>query len=612
MKLKSVTLHEFAIALLIACLVGVCYSSVIVNRYGFYDDYIWLNGASFGEFTAQGRPLNDLFANIGFSWAKFSIDKLSVLRSITVFGIWCVGWGLYNFCRAHRLTTITSLALACSIILLPSFQVFASWAIAFPYPYSALLALAAAFLLTPPASALFNNQAARITSSVALLLAALLIYQPAAMFFCAAVVLSLIASASMETPWKPGRIFTAAMALGIALGLGFLVQRAGLAYISISAPRPAGVGRFTLVHDVAGKLHWYVSELLTNAFSLYIVPGSSLAAGVVLTVIIVGAVLYCRRLGRPAWLALTGVVCFLIGASLPNLVTAENWATYRSTVAISAAIAVLAVLMGHELGVWATGIVARGRFPKLSKRGLLLVPAIFIGLAGYSAYSNVFDGFVAPNVALLEALEKQVKDSGKPSTTIIRLLQEPPPAYLVSQDAASLNIPVRMPSASFVSAYDEFGFFMSRMGPPTTGMTILALRDAGLATSNIVLEKDPAARVNPGPDDLLLDFRSISLCSNKYTRDVFYPVNLTRTSWEKGLWKDGQLTLRGFVYYSRGNCGSTQVHAGDVLRFKRSGLRHVIKVEDASLRPYVTVVVDGLPLSVDDGYPAFVIRESHK
>ena len=626
MMLKSGAVHKLAIPLLIACLVGVCYSSVVMNRYGFYDDYVFLDTSSnsfdlfslVGPFSLQGRPLNGLFVNIGYSWANYSISKLSILRSVGLFGVWCAGLGLYYFCRAHRLTTVTSLALSCSIILLPSFQVYASWAILFAVPFAALFALAAAFLLTPPCSTLEGNQAGKITLSAALLLTALLIYQPTAMFFCTGIALSLIASVSAGTPWEFRRFSATAISLGAALGLGLLVQRASLIYSSIT---PSGVrgDRIALAHDIAKKLGWFVSELLPNAFSLFFVPGSLVATGAVLALIVTGAVLYCRRHGRPAWLALTGAACCMIIAAAPNLATAENWATYRSIVAVGAVIAVLAVLMAREIGIWAASFIVMERVRKLAGKGLLLFPVALVALAGWSAHNNVSNGFVAPNVALLESLEEliktKVRDSGKPSRVVIWLLQEPPPASLVSAEASSLQVAHHWVKSSFVFAYDEFGFFTSRIAAPTESLVRLALRNAGVSMNeadapSVVIEKELSAGGPHGQNDLLLDFRWISLCGNKHTRDVFYPIDLIDGSWVNGIWKSNQFPRGGFIYTSRHNCSNSQMQTGDVLRFKESGLRRVIKVDDVSLRPFVGVLVDGMPLSVKDGYPNFVIRES--
>src|SRR5687768_3010584 len=141
-------------SLIIAAIVLSAYSVVLLNDFGVLDDYFFLNNAITGSnhtlplLIGAGRPLNAVLLDQGFNLAG-SIEGLTILRSITLIGIWLLGLGLYLFSRRHCVGFMSSLAIACGVILLPSFHVYASWAQHFTTPFAGALALLSSFILTP-------------------------------------------------------------------------------------------------------------------------------------------------------------------------------------------------------------------------------------------------------------------------------------------------------------------------------------------------------------------------------------------------------------------------------------------------------------------------------
>src|ERR1700722_5872066 len=89
-------------ALILAAVVLATYSMVLSNTFGIMDDYNFLYNAIMGSngtltlLIAAGRPLNGVLVERGFRSAG-SIERLAILRSITLVGIWVLGCGLYFF-----------------------------------------------------------------------------------------------------------------------------------------------------------------------------------------------------------------------------------------------------------------------------------------------------------------------------------------------------------------------------------------------------------------------------------------------------------------------------------------------------------------------------------
>jgi len=89
---------------------------------------------------------------------------------------------------------------------------------------------------------------------------------------------------------------------------------------------------------------------------------------------------------------------------LPNLATAENWASYRSIGALAASVIVLFVLLVIEPVILAMGKKLADKPSRFLSPILLLVPFVMLVLITVRAQSNVLNGFVLPNVTELNNL----------------------------------------------------------------------------------------------------------------------------------------------------------------------------------------------------------------
>ena len=240
-------------SLIVAAVVFAAYSIVLSSNFGILDDYSFLYNAITGSnqtltlLISAGRPLNAVLLDLGFRSAG-SIENLAILRAITLVGIWLLGCGLYLISRLHRISFISSLAVACGIVLLPSFQVYASWAQHFTTPFAGILALLSAFILTPACAMRERSRGLTIFLSVLLLVMAILIYQPIAMLFCTGILISVLSKPEIPSDWKLSRAIDAAMAFVMAMVLGLIIFKIGQ-YIY-----PSGSSRYGLVQNIPGSL----------------------------------------------------------------------------------------------------------------------------------------------------------------------------------------------------------------------------------------------------------------------------------------------------------------------------------------------------------------------
>ena len=248
------------------------------------------------------------------------------------------------FSRVHCVGFISSLAIACGIVLLPSFQVYASWAQHFTTPFAGAIALLSAFILTPVCTLRERSRVLAIFLSALLLLISILIYQPIAMLFCTGVLISMISKPDTSTAWKQSRVFDAVAVFVMAMLLGLLVFKIGQYFY------PSGSSRYGLVQNIHEKLSWFFSEPIANALSLYSVPANTIPQFVVTLTLLLGASLFIKNRGANNILPIFiyGFFCVL-GSYTPNLATAENWASYRSIGALGASVVVLLVFMASEL-----------------------------------------------------------------------------------------------------------------------------------------------------------------------------------------------------------------------------------------------------------------------
>lgn len=285
--------------------------------------YGWLLQSTFGQVNSVE----------GLQWLRLMSSLLLGALSLVSFrGFRALGWS-FN----------TSLCFAVLLALIPSSQVIASWAIAWPYAVAALLSFGAFFTVDAIRPVRGRMGTSRMIGqwlvALGLLLVSALIYQSSAMFYVVPMAAALIVrrrrSARDTVRWA-------------GIHLGFVIASMALAYCTMSVLYAMNVfeksGRVAFEHHWFDKLAWFLNEALPNALSLFVLnddngrdhfwylAGATLA-GVIL---IAGAALEWRRYGRHRGLIwISALVSLPTFAFAISLVASEHYATYRTILAMT-------------------------------------------------------------------------------------------------------------------------------------------------------------------------------------------------------------------------------------------------------------------------------------
>lgn len=340
--------------------VGSAFAPVVTTRYAFSDDYplLWMavSGrptAQFGEsivhtHAAQGRPLGGVLLQIAFQLAG-SIDGLRFVRLVSVIAVVALALLLRWWLRTSGVSPWYATLIGTFICVTPAFVVTTSWAVLSMAPVAALLA-AVASLLTSFVAADATRRAMLVLASMSLVLA-FLIYPPPAMFFWVFFVVAVF-----------GARFDAARLRNVVLlhGVVALVSLGVGGVLSVVSGRlvPTATGRMVPATDPLSKIAWFVTKPLYRSASLFGIPYDlawTLAVGL-LVVVGLGSAL-ARRSARPA-LALTAGVAAVPLAFLPNLLVADSYSyAYRTGIALTSVVALLAALGALEVAqVWKTAV----------------------------------------------------------------------------------------------------------------------------------------------------------------------------------------------------------------------------------------------------------------
>jgi hypothetical protein len=328
------------------CLVLV-YLPALTLRYGLKDDYTYLASAhgyayaGVGEPDSSirlGRPLFGVFDRALFS-ALPNVDALWVARAIAVLGLVLLGLALLRMLvplLGSRLRGVLVVVLICSM---PPFLVYAGWATIFSVPYSAVLGVCAALACASASERPALERAGRLVVAGLLLLVALAIYQPTAMmFWVAALVLALT---RRRQPDALSKLIRCVALAGVpAMVGGYLVLKIGVWTLGAADAERSG-----LLSNVPGKLRW-LPQPLGLALNLFKMPQSAWFGALVACLVVAGALRFCRDCDtrtRRAMLALISVTVPLSFA--PNILSQENYATFRVVGPLTATFALLVGLL---------------------------------------------------------------------------------------------------------------------------------------------------------------------------------------------------------------------------------------------------------------------------
>jgi len=473
---------------LLSCVL-LTYAPVIVGTYAFQDDYLYLETArgSFRWmwilFAAGGRPLLIIPNFLSFSMLS-TVSGLSLVRAATVADLCLLAGVIYFALSRAGFPTKPSALLAFILVTLPPFQVIAAVSGCAVFPLVAATAGISSFLvMQSTGDAKVFVKLGRLGLAFLLLLAGMMVHQPEVMFFWIfAAILAL--GPREEVRLVVRKVFYCLLVGAVACIVEYFVAKLGVAVYGPAA----GTARAGITHDVPGKIHWFINEPLKNALNLNSLDPTGRFAVAAAIFIAVGLFFYFSGPLRYR-LTMLGLALMLVPLSyLPNLVVLENWASYRTQVALTALLAVYVFLALHGY------LQVLGRFSApYRQRILLCVIVCWAALSGYAASRNLVRYFVEPQSTEYHLLKGQLKKIDLATVQTIYVIR--------SNWSDGLT--------TFI-CYDEFGLPSSCEAWVPGPMVKCAIREIGGDSDRINVisfAHDEAEKVPPGVT--VIDMRSL-------------------------------------------------------------------------------------------------------
>jgi hypothetical protein len=326
----------------------IAYWPATFHDYGLRDDYSNLREAheevgKVVKFCAShARPIYGWLLQATYGQTS-TVQNLQWMRFIAALLLGAISWVCFRGLRAVGWSSNTSLCFAVLLVLAPSAQVIAGWAIGWPYAATALLAVGGFFTvegaLVLGLRAGVGRAIGQWAVALGLMVVSALIYQPSAMFYLVPLTAALIAQRQRTLPQS---------ARWLGIHLGFVAGTLGLAYGVMSVLYATHVfvksGRIAFETHWGDKIAWFLQEPLLNALSLFVLNDNSLrdhglylaCASFVGAILIAGAVIEWRRHGVARGMVwLCGLMGLPVFAFAVSMVASERYATYRTILAMT-------------------------------------------------------------------------------------------------------------------------------------------------------------------------------------------------------------------------------------------------------------------------------------
>lgn len=391
--------------LLLAC--AAIYSPVLGTEYLLADDYPqFCDRQDWKTHAPYGRPLLGVLFRLVPERSE-DLAPFTRLRALSLLATAAFGTLLWSGALRRMLPAETALVAAIGCLALPPFHFCIAASTAYPITIAAAVSLGAGVLTVnrfcfAPSCGVFSLAATTIAAAM-LEIGALTVYQPAAMCYWAALV-----PAVLDPRFRIDERFRRRVGIAFGIGLGatavYFAAFQGAAWFGLIEAPP----RVGLTTDLLGKLAWFIEKPLIRAAALWgVYEWRHLAAG---AAIAIAATAWRtttfrlpaedRKANRLRTLAFTLLPLL---AYAPVLAVAENWASYRSMIALSVTAYLIVVAAAYRLY----------RFIPVGKRTAFAgscFAAICIG--SYAAHRNVADNIVAVQRAelnyLLATLQSQL------------------------------------------------------------------------------------------------------------------------------------------------------------------------------------------------------------
>lgn len=445
------TLFPRAIKYATSCafILGICFAVYVgsfTHRFGFSDDYAVMFAAYHNQLggilemnVAGGRPIYALFTMI-FVFTPHLSD-LVWLRLFSISGIAILSIYIADLLLAvSDLPGSACITAAILISMTPAFQVYSVWAVAAIYPWAALLAAMSFCVLQNN----YRNMWKRCVFSLFLLLLSVMTYQPAAMMYWVAAAACWVATHRRVPSLRKLALPTAIMFL--ALSIDFAASKIIPIIVFNNTHHFA---RAALISNFGQKAAWFFSQPLTDALNFpSIVRNTRVAAFVALFVAVGMGLFFSARsessMGKAALAAILVPLSYL-----PNLIVKEDWASYRTQVALTSLLTLYGLI----------AVVAYCKLFRL-RRILPVIMLLTILLCAWVAHENSMTELVNPQVKEFKIIADYVSEKSN-----IRHANE---IYIVPS--------IWKESLAPVVRYDEFGILSSSNTWRSVGMIWVILR----------------------------------------------------------------------------------------------------------------------------------------
>lgn len=507
------SLPSWFILSLFLILFSSLYSSTLTTDYAFLDDYQALVEGPQGHPTRrsmrEGRPLQALSRYLYLQTAK-DIEDLRCARFAGILGISLLAWSVFHLFVREGWSRFQSGCVGVLMCTTLPFQIYAAWGSTANQPFAAL-ASGGALLLSDQAFQAHRRCSKLLLAAGAtlLLLAGLMSYQPAAMFFW---VFAAVVLLKPQTPLRDmlRRFGWYSMIALISLLLGFATYQLN------SVLSPDLILRAGLVHNLPLKIAWFFIESLPNAllFSFlsparwFLSEGNDplsffyrivdiCLAWIILLIIVRGLVLYFHGTRKDRLWKCGIALVLLLFSYTPNLVIAENWATYRS---LSSLTSLLVVLMCLALRGYGCRLRCR-LFPGY----LNLIGGCVAVVSAVSAAYHVHTYFVVPQSQELAVMREELMR--KPLSQVHGI-------YVIGSKKGNTLAPLQR---------YEFGLPSSSDTVTARDMALLLIREERVEDARLSVTAVSAyAPLNPPPTDLVVDMRTLGLLSPSGNKSSTY------------------------------------------------------------------------------------------
>lgn len=441
--------------------VGVAvYAPALRNEYLFADDYPqFCERQGWHVHAPYGRPLlGVLFLLVPEAPAELA--SFVLLRGLSLVSTVTFVWLLWQAVLRRMLPERAAVLAALGCLALPTFHFCIGASTAYPIVLAATTSLGAGAL----AVAALGNEAHPTVrrkfiapaAAAVLELAGLATYQPAAMCYWLALI-----PVVLDARFRDDAGFR--QRGGLAFGLGMATVAIYLTVFKLAALLALieSPPRVDLTTDIVGKLTWFIEKPLIRALSLWgLYEWRHVVAGGTVVVLAAAHRATTMRRGGPrnprdaARRLAAGALPLLCYA--PVMATAESWPSYRSLIALSVFVYVLAAVAAHRIYITLSTAL----------RGALVAGCcLAIVVASYAANRNVADNIVDVQHAELNYLLASLKATQASPT--------PPRAIHVVMSPFDRG-------ADFPCRSDEFGVRSASRPRWTIDMTRCAQRLLGL------------------------------------------------------------------------------------------------------------------------------------